>query len=79
MLEAGRSVPGHVSVVGFVDAVAAWATPPLTTIRQPLGAMTAAALRMLRMDADGVADQPQHVELATTLILRESTAPPRRS
>jgi LacI family transcriptional regulator len=75
--ERGLRVPGDVSVVGFDDAVAAWATPPLTTIRQPLGAMTAAAFRMLRMDADGVTAQPQHVELATTLVIRESTKPPR--
>jgi LacI family transcriptional regulator len=75
--ERGLRVPGDVSVVGFDDAVAAWGTPPLTTIRQPLAAMTAAAFRMLRMDADGVSAQPQHVELATTLVVRESTAPPR--
>ena len=41
--------------------------------------MTAAAFRMLRMDADGVADQPQHMELATTLVVRESTAPPQET
>jgi DNA-binding LacI/PurR family transcriptional regulator len=75
--ERGLRVPDDVSLVGFDDAVAAWATPPLTTIRQPLAAMTAAAVRMLRMDADGVAAQPQHVELATTLVVRESTGPPR--
>jgi LacI family transcriptional regulator len=74
--ERGLRVPGDVSVVGFDDAVAAWTTPPLTTIRQPLAAMTAAAFRMLRMDADGVTAQPQHVELATTLVVRDSTAPP---
>ena len=77
--ERGLRVPDDVSLVGFDDAVAAWATPPLTTIRQPLAAMTAAAFRMLRMDADGVAAQPQHVELATTLVVRESTAPPPAS
>ena len=77
--ERGLRVPDDVSVVGFDDAVATWATPPLTTIRQPLAAMTAAAFRMLRMDADGVTAQPQHVELATTLVVRESTAPPRAS
>ncbi|HEY0718655.1 MAG TPA: LacI family DNA-binding transcriptional regulator [Streptosporangiaceae bacterium] len=75
--ERGLRVPADVSLVGFDDAVAAWATPPLTTIRQPLAAMTAAAVRMLRMDADGVAAQPQHVELATSLVIRESTGPPR--
>jgi DNA-binding LacI/PurR family transcriptional regulator len=75
--ERGLRVPDDVSLVGFDDAVAVWTTPPLTTIRQPLAAMTAAGFRMLRMDADGVAAQPQHVELATSLVVRESTGPPR--
>jgi DNA-binding LacI/PurR family transcriptional regulator len=67
--------PDDVSVVGFDDVpVAAWATPPLTTIRQPLAAMAATAFRMLR--ASGAENQTQHVELATTLIVRQSTAPP---
>jgi DNA-binding LacI/PurR family transcriptional regulator len=75
--ERGLRAPDDVSLVGFDDAVAAWATPPLTTIRQPLAAMSAAGFRMLRMDADGAAAQPEHIELATSLAVRESTAPPR--
>jgi len=73
--ERGLRAPGDVSVVGFDDVIAAWATPPLTTIRQPLAAMTAAGFRMLRMGAEGSAAQPEHVELATSLVVRESTAP----
>ena len=76
--ERGLRAPGDVSVVGFDDVIAAWATPPLTTVRQPLAAMTAAGLRMLRMGADGSAAVPQHVELATGLVVRDSTAPPKR-
>lgn len=57
--------------------IAAWAAPPLTTIRQPLAAMTAAGFRMLRMGGAGSAAQPQH-DLATSLVLRERTAPPLR-
>ncbi|MGA2824851.1 MAG: hypothetical protein ABSF03_01880 [Streptosporangiaceae bacterium] len=48
----------------------------MTTIRQPLAAMTAAGFRMLRMGGEDSAVQPQHIELATSLVLRESTAPP---
>src|SRR5215470_13915554 len=50
--------PDDVSVVGFDDVpVAAWATPALTTIRQPLAAMAATAFRMLRAgDADTAAE-----------------------
>jgi DNA-binding LacI/PurR family transcriptional regulator len=69
--------PDDVSVVGFDDVpVAAWATPPLTTIRQPLAAMAATAFRMLR-DGGDPATQAHHLELATTLVVRDSTAPPR--
>ena len=74
--ERGLRAPYDVSVVGFDDVIAEWATPPLTTVRQPLAAMTAAGFRMLRMGADGSPAQPQHVELATYLIVRDSTAPP---
>ena len=39
---------------------------------------TAAGFRMLRMGGEGSAAQPQHIDLATSLVLRESTAPPSR-
>jgi DNA-binding LacI/PurR family transcriptional regulator len=66
--------PDDLSVIGFDDvSVAAWATPALTTIRQPLAAMAATAFRMLRPGTD---PEPHHVELATTLVIRESTGPP---
>jgi DNA-binding LacI/PurR family transcriptional regulator len=72
----GLRAPEHLSVVGFDDVpVAAWAAPPLTTVKQPLAAMAATAFRMLRPSGSGEA-QPHHVELATTLVIRESTAPP---
>jgi DNA-binding LacI/PurR family transcriptional regulator len=72
--------PDDVSVVGFDDApVAAWAAPALTTIRQPLSAMAAAAFRMLRESMAGSTDQahhPYHLEVATSLVVRDSTGPP---
>jgi len=71
----GLRAPGDVSVTGFNDGpVATWATPPLTTVRQPLAAMAATAFWMLtRPETD---DQPRHVELETALVVRDSTAPP---
>jgi DNA-binding LacI/PurR family transcriptional regulator len=73
--ERGLRAPGDLSVVGFDDVpVASWATPALTTIRQPLAAMAATAFRMLR--ARPGAGEPHHIELATTLVIRESTGPP---
>jgi len=71
----GLRAPGDLSVTGFNDApVATWATPPLTTVRQPLAAMAATAFWMLTRPETG--DQPRHLELETTLVVRESTAPP---
>jgi DNA-binding LacI/PurR family transcriptional regulator len=75
--ERGLRAPGDLSVVGFDDVpVASWATPALTTIRQPLAAMAATAFRMLHGRPG--AGEPHHIELATTLVIRESTGPPPR-
>ncbi len=83
LAERGLRAPADLSVVGFDDVpVASWATPALTTIRQPLAAMAAAGFRMLRAGRPGGpgggAAEPQHVELATSLVIRDSTAPPGR-
>jgi DNA-binding LacI/PurR family transcriptional regulator len=72
--------PDDVSVIGFDDVpVASWAAPALTTIRQPLAAMAATAFRMLRASGDDAAAQAHHIELATTLVVRDSTGAPPRS
>jgi DNA-binding LacI/PurR family transcriptional regulator len=79
LAERGLRAPDDVSVIGFDDVpVASWATPALTTIRQPLAAMAGAAFRMLSGDLPAVAREPHHLELATSLVVRDSTAPPRR-
>ncbi|MFD1147006.1 substrate-binding domain-containing protein [Saccharothrix hoggarensis] len=76
---AGLSVPGDLSVVGFDDLPAAWrSSPALSTVRQPLAAMGRQAGWML---ADLIAGRPaiiDRVELATSLIVRSSTARVRR-
>ncbi|WP_432543476.1 LacI family DNA-binding transcriptional regulator [Kineococcus sp. SYSU DK002] len=75
---AGLRVPEDVSVVGFDDlTLAAWASPPLTTVHQPLVQMGALAARTVL--AVGAGEEPANprVELATTLVVRDSTAPPR--
>jgi DNA-binding LacI/PurR family transcriptional regulator len=78
LAERGLRAPDDLSVVGFNDVpVATWATPPLTTVRQPLAAMAATALHLLRTDPATAAGEPRHIELATTLVIRESTGPPR--
>jgi DNA-binding LacI/PurR family transcriptional regulator len=73
----GLRVPEDLSVVGFDDvAPAREARPALTTIRQPLQEMAARATRMALRQHDGAAGtgEPVRVELATTLVVRASTA-----
>ncbi len=76
---AGLSIPDDLSVVGFDDvALCEWISPSLTTIRQPLAQMAAEATRLvLALSTHGDAPVPPRRELATTLVVRESTAPPR--
>ncbi|GHE96768.1 LacI family DNA-binding transcriptional regulator [Streptomyces fumanus] len=74
----GLRVPEDLSVVGFDDtSVARMASPPLTTVRQPLREMGATALRIALRLADGEKAESHHLELATELVVRASTAPPR--
>ncbi|MCC3765908.1 LacI family DNA-binding transcriptional regulator [Glycomyces sp. TRM65418] len=75
----GLRVPEDLSLVGFDDTYnAAWTEPPLTTVRQPLRRMGRVAARTLLELADGREPDSHHVQLATDLVVRESTAPPRR-
>ncbi|HET9918670.1 MAG TPA: LacI family DNA-binding transcriptional regulator [Ktedonobacteraceae bacterium] len=74
----GLRIPDSVSVVGFDDVpLASIVTPALTTVRQPLVAMGRVATTMLlRLIAEEPLDS-KRIELTTTLITRESTAPLR--
>ena len=73
----GLSVPHDLSEVGFDDTeIARMASPPLTTVRQPLREMGAVALRTALRLAAGESIDSDHVELATELVVRDSTAPP---
>jgi len=74
----GRRVPDDVSVVGFDDLPEArWASPPLTTVRQPLAEMGILAARTVLRLAQGEQVESPRVELATTLVVRDSTAVPK--
>jgi LacI family transcriptional regulator, galactose operon repressor len=81
ILEAARArglrVPEDLSLVGFDDTeVARVASPQLTTVAQPLRRMGAVALRTALRLANGERIDAHHVELATELIVRNSTAAP---
>jgi LacI family transcriptional regulator len=74
---AGLRVPEDLSVVGFDDLpLAEWVGPPLTTVRQPLQDMAAAGTRLAITLARGEKPEHRRIELATTLVVRQSTAPP---
>jgi LacI family transcriptional regulator len=73
----GLRVPDDLSVVGFDDThVAQLSSPQLTTVRQPLREMGSVALRTALQLAAGEPVDSHHVELATSLVVRNSTAPP---
>jgi LacI family xylobiose transport system transcriptional regulator len=78
--QAGMRIPDDLSVVGFDDiSYTAFCAPPLTTVRQPSHEMGATAARLVLALAAGETITQTHIELATTLVVRDSTAPsPRR-
>lgn len=74
--EAGLSVPGDISVVGFDDIpIASQLHPQLTTVRQPLQQMARAAVNLLLALVAGLDAPSEQIVLPTQLILRESTTP----
>lgn len=72
---AGISIPDDVSVIGFDDIPLAAQMPvPLTTIRQPMDELGAAAAELLLSGSDAPV---QHQTFSPVLTIRESTAKPR--
>lgn len=82
--EAGLRVPQDCSVLGFDDLLpAAMATPAITTIRQPLMEMGSMAARWV-LDAIvarelGPQNAPRLYKASPELVVRMSTAPPRKN
>jgi LacI family xylobiose transport system transcriptional regulator len=75
----GVRIPEDLSVVGFDDlSFTQWSGPPMTTVRQPLVQMGATAANLVLQLASGRPLDHNRVELATTLVVRNSTAPPAR-
>ena len=73
----GLRCPQDMSVMGIDDvAEATLTTPQLTTIRQPMQALGHQAVRLLMERLQDPGAPAVHVELATELVVRESTAPP---
>jgi DNA-binding LacI/PurR family transcriptional regulator len=75
--ERGLRVPDDLSVVGFDGSqLAALTQPPLTTVRQDVGAKGRAAAAALLDRIAGVTDPPRRIKLPVELLIGASTAPP---
>ena len=76
--EAGLQVPDDISVVGFDDIQsAAYITPPLTTVRQPLLKVGEIAARSLLDRIEARTKYVSEIVIEPELIVRKSTAHPR--
>ena len=74
----GLRVPEDLSVVGFDDIEhATIVSPELTTVRQPLAELGRTAVSLLIRLLERQRFETLHLELATRLVVRESTAAPR--
>jgi LacI family transcriptional regulator len=72
-VELGLDVPDDLSVIGFDNVPeSALATPPLTTINQPLREMGATALEILVGMLAGREPESTHVRLPTSMVERAS-------
>src|SRR5690606_33269213 len=68
----GREVPDDIAVVGFDDSgMAATFDPPLTTMRQPFGDISATMVRLLLDLVEG--REAKSVVLPTELVKRKTT------
>jgi len=77
--ELGVRVPEELSVIGFDDiAYATMVGPMLTTVRQPLGELGRTAVNLLLRLLERPSSEPRQIELSTRLVVRDTTAPPRR-
>lgn len=78
VVEAGRSVPGDVSVIGFDDLdFAAYTTPGLTTVAQNMPAKVAEASRIILHEIEHGPGSREPVSLDVRLVERGSVVPPR--
>jgi len=73
----GIQVPAELSVVGYDDLqLAQWSSPALTTVHQPLTRMAEEAARLVIRMSESELESIPRVDLATRLVVRESTAAP---
>ena len=75
----GVAIPSALSVVGFDDLkIARWAGPALTTVHVPIAEMAEQAAQIVLGLWQERTPTFGRIDMATTLIVRDSTAPPLR-
>jgi DNA-binding LacI/PurR family transcriptional regulator len=75
--ERRMTVPHDLSIVGFDDVeMASMVAPSLTTVRRPLQGLGRMGVDMLYRLLHGRRLDATRIELSTSLVVRESTAPP---
>lgn len=78
LLEAGKRIPGDVSVAGFDGiSLGEYYNPKLTTIKQPVEEMAIRTIRLIMDVIDG-REKHQNILFPARLIERESTAAPAK-
>jgi DNA-binding LacI/PurR family transcriptional regulator len=76
MFEAGREVPGGVSITGFDDVpFARYLSPSLTTVRQDFDQVGRRSVDLLLNAIQGVDDAHVRAAITPELVVRESTGP----
>lgn len=74
----GLDVPGDLSLVSFDDTpIARFAHPPLTSVVQPIAEVTSRAVELIIAERAGRDAPTDPIEIAASLAVRGSTAPPR--
>jgi LacI family transcriptional regulator len=77
--EEGLRIPQDISIIGFDDIQwAAFNTPSLTTVRQPLVKMGQIAAETVIGMIEETREHPAEIAIEPTLVIRESTGPARQ-
>jgi LacI family transcriptional regulator len=80
LYRAGLRVPDDLSVIGFDDIHISEVTiPPLTTVQMSRFELARAAVTALRAHVERPQEAKREYNIQTDLIVRESTAPPKRT
>jgi LacI family transcriptional regulator len=80
LYRAGLRVPDDLSVIGFDDIHISEVTiPPLTTVQMSRFELASAAVTALRTHVEQPQEAKREYNIQTDLIVRESTAPPKRT